>query len=301
MTDDPDLNISATAHLLDELALYGHRPFEDEPDPRPLPDARMAAGAIADMFDALVATLEETRLEPDLQSLLWALPNLFHRAGERIERALDDNEQAQRRSVGEQDGSEVRSVELERLLLEGTTLIERRDAMDFFRETAAEHYRLHTRQAWTPRTGSLVNRRTLTAAMIDSRDFLAARRQADRTVLLPPGTRIAITGGNAVQDGRRIWRALDKVRAKHPDMILLHGGSPSGTDRIADCWARARGVTVIQFRPDWARHGKAAPFKRNDVLLEQLPAGLLAFPGSGITANLVDKARKMGLPVWRFD
>ena len=29
---------SPTAHLLDELALHGYRPGEDEPDPRPLPE-----------------------------------------------------------------------------------------------------------------------------------------------------------------------------------------------------------------------------------------------------------------------
>ena len=49
------------------------------------------------------------------------------------------------------------------------------------------------------------------------------------------------------------------------------------------------------------KHAKAAPFKRNDAMLEALPAGLIAFPGSGISANLADKARKMGIPVWRFD
>jgi hypothetical protein len=35
-------------------------------------------------------------------------------------------------------------------------------------------------------------------------------------------------------------------------------------------------------------------------MLEALPAGLIAFPGSGISANLADKARKIGIPVWRF-
>ena len=63
------------------------------------------AGAVADIFDALVATLSDTRLEPDLEDLLWSTVNLFHRAADRIERELDDNEQAQRRSQREQDGS----------------------------------------------------------------------------------------------------------------------------------------------------------------------------------------------------
>ena len=31
-----------------------------------------------------------------------------------------------------------------------------------------------------------------------------------------------------------------------------------------------------------------------------MPIGVVAFPGSGISANLCDKARKLGIPVWRF-
>ena len=76
----------------------------------------------------------DTRLEPDLEELLWSTVNLFHRAVSRIERELDDNEQAQRRSQKEQDGSEIRSVELERLTGEGMTLIERRNSFEFFRD-----------------------------------------------------------------------------------------------------------------------------------------------------------------------
>lgn len=57
----------------------------------------------------------------------------------------------------------------------------------------------------------------------------------------------------------------------------------------------------IAFKPDWARHAKAAPFKRNDAMLEALPIGVIVFPGSGISANLADKARKLGTPVWRYD
>jgi hypothetical protein len=34
--------------------------------------------------------------------------------------------------------------------------------------------------------------------------------------------------------------------------------------------------------------------------LETLPIGVIVFPGSGIVEKLVDKARKMGIPVSRF-
>ena len=51
-------------------------------------------------------------------------------------------------------------------------------------------------------------------------------------------------------------------------------------------------------KPDWDKHGCAAPFRRNDELLPPDAEGLLiAFDGNGITGNFVDKARRMGIPV----
>ncbi|MBN9276658.1 MAG: DUF2493 domain-containing protein, partial [Hyphomicrobium sp.] len=269
-----DATTSPTAHLLEELALYGHRPFGDEADPRPLPDPAKLQGALADIFDALVATLSDTRLEPDLEGMLWSVVNVFHRRIDRIEQELDKNETAQRASQREQDGSEVRSAELERLIGEGVTLIERRNSMEFMRDGAAELFSIHTGSVWRPHAGSKVNRTTMTAAMIDSREFINARRRADAETLLPKGTRIAFAGGVDCNDHNGIWAVLDKAQAKHPDMVLLHGGAPRGAEKIAACWADARKVTQIVIKTDWTRHAKAAPFKRNDQLLDAMPIGV---------------------------
>ena len=288
---------SSTASLLTELQLYGHRPFQDEPDARSLPKERQVRTALADIFDALVSTLTDTRLEPDLENLLWSIVNLFHRAADRVERELDTNEQAQRRSQKEQDGSEIRSVELERLLAEGLTLIERRNAFEVMRDQAADLFETNTGTAWRPRSGSKVNHRALTSAVIDSRDFLAAKRRAETEVMVPPGPKVAFTGGYECNDHQAIWAALDRVHVKHPGMVLLHGGSPKGAERIAACWADSRKVPQVAFKPDFTRHRNAAPFKRNDQLLEVLPIGVVVFPGSGISDNLADKARKLGIPL----
>jgi hypothetical protein len=300
-TFGPRHQASPTDHVLTELQLYGFRPFQDEPDPRPLPDGNTVAGAVADIFDALIAPLTDTRLEPDIDDLLWSTVNVFHRAIDRVERELDDNEQAQRRSQMEQDGSEVRSVELERLIAEGQTMIERRDVFELMRDQAAEHFERHTGSSWRPHSGSMVNHRAMTAAMIDSRDYLAAKRRADTEVMLPAGPKVAVTGGLDFNDHRLIWAKLDQVHDKHPDMVLLHGGSPKGAERIAARWADHRNVPQIAFKPDWTRHGKAAPFKRNDRVLEILPIGVMVFPGTGIQENLADKAKKLGIPVWKFN
>jgi hypothetical protein len=291
---------SPTAYLLDELALYGYRPGQDEPAPRPMPEAEAVEGHLSGIAESLEALFAGTRLEDDTADLFWSFVNLFHRMVLRSERELDGNEQAQRRSQLEQDGSEVKSVELEHLTAQGISLIERRNAFEFCRDHAVRLFEASTGTLWRPQAGSMVNRRTLTAAMIDSRDFLAARRKTDAELLAPPGPRIAFTGGIDCNDHIRIWDALDWLHARHPDMVLLHGGSPKGAERIAACWADNRKVPQVAFKPDWTRERKAAPFKRNDRMLEAMPIGVVAFPGSGISANLADKAKARGIPVWQF-
>jgi len=89
MTDYDDIEpahgASATEHVLSELQLFGYRPSTIS-SIQTASEGKMITGAVADIFDALVATLSDTRLEPDLEDLLWSTVNLFHRATDRIGR-----------------------------------------------------------------------------------------------------------------------------------------------------------------------------------------------------------------------
>jgi hypothetical protein len=84
---------------------------------------------------------------------------------------------------------------------------------------------------WRPRHGSPVSHRAMTASLNDSREFLNARRHAEASVLLPPGPRVAFSGGTGFNDHTLIWAKLDQVMARHPDRVLLHGGSDRGAER----------------------------------------------------------------------
>ena len=106
-------------------------------------------------------------------------------------------------------------------------------------------------------------------------------------------------------DSRQVWdrkdaifHRLEKARTKYRDMVLVHGGTP-GIEKTAASWADRNGVHQVVCKPDWDRHGNAAPFRCNDELLNLLSRGVIAFPGSGITDNLVDKAITLGIPVQR--
>jgi len=61
---------SPAVHPLDELALYGCRPFQDDADPRPLPEPHVAEGGVAGALNALADLFCGTRLEDDLPDLL---------------------------------------------------------------------------------------------------------------------------------------------------------------------------------------------------------------------------------------
>lgn len=292
---------SATDDYLTQLELYGYRPSYDEPDPRPLPDDVQVQGAVMEIMDALVGTFDDTAMEPDLEDLLWGAVNLFHRAADRLNRELDSNEVAQRNGQNSQDGSEVRAVELERLVVAGRGLIDRRDTLEAMRDQACDLYQAYMRTPWRPKYGSQVNHKTQTSAMVESWDFLAAKRKASTEVLVPAGPKVVFTGGLDCQDHHLIWAKLDRVLEQQPEMVLVHGGAPKGAELIASRWAGARKVSQIAFKPDWTRHGKAAPFKRNDEMLDVLPIGVIVVSGgTGIQENLADKARAKGIRVYRI-
>tara|TARA_R110002073_G_scaffold265423_3_gene428525 strand:- start:1154 stop:2062 length:909 start_codon:yes stop_codon:yes gene_type:complete len=290
---------TSTAHTLNEMTLYAKRPFSDELDYRPLPDADTLRHGLSDVFDVLLGMFTDTRLDDDTQGILWSFVNSFHRKVERIQKDLDQNEDVQQKSQREQDGSEVKSVELEDLITEGQTLIEQRAAFELMRDYGGELFEANTGSLWRPLTGSKINHITMTASMIDSRDYIKAKQRTESRAFIPEGTLIAFTGGVEYQDYKIIWATLDKTKAKHADMVLAHGGGTKGAELIAAKWAKARAVPTVIFRPDWKKYNRAAPFKRNDQMLAENPAGVIIFSGSGITENLADKAKQMGIKVYR--
>lgn len=291
--------ISQTAQILDHLALHGAKPEEGETDHRLLPQFDQSELAISTLFDTILSLLSESQLEDDLVEMLWSLTNIFHRRQTHLKKRFDDNELELRDMIDAQDGSEVKSGELERLQSIATKLWEHSCAYEEMRDLAAQQFSAQTGSVWLPRTGSKVSNRGLTASVVDSKSYMMAKRRKETETLCPEGTRIAFSGG-AFQDHQAIWSVLDATKAKYPDMILLHGGTPKGAELIAAKWADTRNVTQVVFKPDWKINGKSAPFKRNDKLLETIPQGLIATPGTGITENLVDKARKLGIRIKRI-
>ena len=293
-------NESFTAMVCEQAALFGATPGPDEFDNRPVWGEAESTAAVLKAFHLLAeAAPDGTQLADERASLLWGFVNTLDAQTQRLDRAADKLIPGIREMQREQDGSEIRSRELELATDRAGNLTARRDAFEVLRDTAAEAYRVETGEVWRPRRGSHVSQTgKLTSAVIEARDFQRAKKDRENTAHLPQGTLVAVAGGKEATDAGKIIGQLDKLKAKYADVVLVHGGGP-GAEKVAAGWAERNGVHQIVCKPDWDAHGRAAPFRRNDELLSLLPKGVIAFPGSGITDNLVDKARTLGIPVQR--
>ena len=297
--DSNTATASPTAAICESLALYGASPERGELDSREVWDEDDATEALAEAVRIMVdgITVDGTQLADEREALLWSLVNCFHAQVARLDRSVDRIVPEMKRPRDRPgrhrgEGVGVAAPDRSRPATSATAgTPSRRCAM-----SPLTTYRAETGDVWRPRHGSHTSRTgALTSAAIDARDFRRARKDRETRAHLPEGTLVAVTGGKEVADHNAVWSTLDRTHAKHGDMVLLHGGGP-GIETVAAKWAEARGVHQLIVRPDWKAHGKAAPFRRNDELLNLLPKGVIAFPGSGITGNLVDKARQLGIP-----
>ncbi len=286
--------------ICENAQLFGATPERGEFDPREVWDRDEAITAVSEAFRILAegAAPDGFQLADEREQLLWGIVNAFDAQVRRLDRSVDRLSPELRDLQSAQDGSEVKARELELTIDRARNLGDRRDAFEQMRDAAAEHYRADTGEVWRPRRASHTSQTgKLTSAAIDARDFQRARKDRETRAHLPEGTLVAIAGGRDADAGA-VFHSLDKARAKYADLILAHGGGP-GVEKIAARWAEQRGVHQVVCKPDWERHGRAAPFRRNDELLNLLPKGVIVFPGNGITANLADKATTMGIPVMK--
>ena len=299
-TNQDTATATQTATICENAALYGAAPERGEIDSREVWDEDDATEALSEAIPIIVdgIAVEGTQMADEREPLLWSLVNCLHAQIGHLDRAVDRIVPEMKDLETAQDGTQVKAWELQLLTDRARNLGDRRDAFETLRDTAADAYRAETGNTWRPRNGSHTSKTgALTSAAIDARDYRRARKERETQAHLPDGTLVAVTGGKEVADPAAVWSVLDRTREKHGNMVLVHGGAP-GIETVAAKWAEARSVDQVSVRPDWKAHERAASFRRNAALLDLLLKGLIAFAGSGITNNLVDKARQMGIPVW---
>ena len=147
---------SATAAVCEQAQLFGATPERDEFDSREVWDADEATGAVCEAFRIIAqgACPDGLQLADERESLLWGFVNMLDAQTQRLDRAADKLGPELRDLQRDQDGTEIKSFELELLTDRARNLTDRRDAFETMRDAAAEQYRAVTGNTWRPRRGS---------------------------------------------------------------------------------------------------------------------------------------------------
>ena len=214
-------NESATAAICEQAQLFGATPERGEFDTRDVWDRDDAMDAIGEAFRIVAQGVapDGFQLADERESLLWGFVNMLDAQVRRLDRGVDRLSPELRDLQRTQDGTEIKSRELELVTDRAQNLGDRRDAFETLRDAAAQAYRGETGDTWRPRRGSHTSQTgKLTSAAIDARDFMRARKDRETRAHLPEGTLVAIAGGKDVRDPGAVFARLDKASpgAKRP-------------------------------------------------------------------------------------
>lgn len=277
-------------------------------DPRPHPtEAALTQLGHAIMTELLDLT-GETALQ-DVQAVLAeSLIGAFHSAAGRIEREADRARDRMRMLERDCDGSEMADGELQEATQQARAADVAQAAAELIRDAAADAYTTITGEVWTAWRGSRRGSR-LTAAQLEAKQAIRSAERRKAAAADPRGPVVAFRGApfaDTAEDARRIFDALNWAMSQWPDMALATTGA-KGAEKLAIRWAQQKGVTLVLARPDFERHGKAAPFRANDELVALEPICSLTLAQSldperaershpfGPALNLAEQAQAHGV------
>jgi len=260
------------------------------------------------LMTELLDVVGETALEDHLGLIGEALIGAFHSAAQRIERDADKARDQLGGLIRDFDGSEVLDTEIQEVTLKARAADVATLAMEIVRDAASSAYTTATGEVWSPWKGSVKASRT-TAAQIEARDALRAAKARKHRASDPGGSIVAFRAApqaDTADDAGRIFDALNWAKVQWPDMALATSGA-KGAEKLAIKWARQKGVTLVLAKADFDKHGRAAPFRANDEILELDPVCVLTLANSlnaaragdlkpfGPALNLAQKAAERGL------
>lgn len=139
--------------------------------------------------------------------------------------------------------------------------------------------------------GEFGERRNMSAAEIEAR---SAQVLLQRNMVRVQLYRIC--------DEYHCWSEPDQYGNRLPiDITVIHGGA-KGADRLADEWAVVNWLPIREIKADWQTHGLRAGMIRNlQMIEEEKPDVVLAFPGGRGTANMVQQALAHRIRVIEID
>lgn len=292
-----------TANTYETIELFG---LTEKDAILPIPgDDVLRDSIIRETFETLLGQLTGTGLEAEIEHLAHGLATILQRRKVAIGKEMDRTSDKICALAKCHDGSEIAETALEDAQARFLQLRDIVGAYDTMSEAAAECYEAETGNAFIPASGSRASARAQqTGAIFEAKKLLEQHDRETAEKSKVTGVPLIVSGATDWTDIDLIFKTLDAVRerikqTRNEDIFICHKGGKHGAEMIAARWARARGLSQARFDPRWSAHGRSAPFKCNDEMLDDKFAatGVVLFGGNGVALNLGQKAEAKGIKV----
>jgi len=122
----------------------------------------------------------------------------------------------------------------------------------------------------------------------------------DRGVTAP--VRVIVCGGRDYSNLERVRTEILQLAADwgQHHLLIVHGAA-RGADQLAGWIADGLGVATEEHPAQWDDLGRRAGMVRNEQMAQAGAELCVAFPGGRGTADMVERARKRGIPVREID
>ena len=211
---------------------------------------------------------------------------------------VDDQVRQGRRLIEEDTQSEIDLNRQSEQLDKRDYASESLHSLEQTRTELASFYHHETGRYWTPPASEEVpNGRNLNSASVDALNLVERLQQERHQARLPSGVPIAVTALTQNADRYTVFKEMDRVLAKKPDMWIAHGNEQKGAIQHVSEWAASRKVDQVHFHPDYSEPPNRRILKRDQAILDIKPIGVIEFRDGPNTTYLADKARENKIPV----
>ena len=95
--------------------------------------------------------------------------------------------------------------------------------------------------------------------------------------------------------GSRSIKNIDLSAHIPPETTTIISGGAKGIDSLAAAYAKEHGIKLIEILPDYKKHKKGAPIKRNNIIVELVDFVLAFWDGkSKGTEYVINLCKKKG-------
>lgn len=112
--------------------------------------------------------------------------------------------------------------------------------------------------------------------------------------------KVLVCGGREYDNWKNFKRQLNEILGKDTP-IIVQGGA-KGADFLARVYANYYGLNYKEYPANWKKYGnRAGPIRNQQMLDEENPDLVVAFPGGCGTADMVKRSKEQGFKVIEFN